>query len=577
MITLLPMGGLSYFVYTFTNHNTEKEINSLNLQSLNKTRDSLDTIFREIDRLAVQLCFDESVQNFLLASRKEWISNYNYEIVFRSAQMFTLIYDYIDSIYIYSDKNHQLVTTKWRGDISNFADKLWFSDYQQKKDTGVERWFSSRKLKTEDSNYPYLISLFRPAKVYPPDSIGLVVINIDVLKLIRLMGNIDRETSRDIFILDNDGTIFYNGDAKLISKNIKSLKFYTEDILKKDKFSEIIDMDGRQMSLTVSNSDVYGWKYMSLVPLEYYNEKNKGLFEFIFTFIIFSILAAVIISFLISLRVYTPIKNIISAINNQNKSSDETLKHKRDKENETYFIINSIINSIDSNKMLEEKLANNLLRLDKAHTLALQSQINPHFMHNTLETIRMMVIQSTGNLQDPASNMLESLAQMLRISMETKEYLIPIETEIMHCKQYIEIIKLRYSDKISVTWKIDDTILPFRIVKLSLQPLIENAVYHGIKPKQQKGDIIVRGYTYENDIVIEVEDNGIGMTEETLKVLNQLLQDKYNIMDDHVGLINVNQRIKLIFGDRYGIFIDSTVGSGTKVKIIFPAVGHAYS
>jgi two-component system sensor histidine kinase YesM len=527
LLALLPMGGLSFFVYSYTNSNLEKEIGMLNTQSLNKSKDALDTVFREIDRLAVQLSLEESVRYFLLAHDADSLHNAQYKSIIGTMSMFSLIYDYIDSIYIYSDSNNNALTSTWRGPIEQLTDNRWYEEYLRNKDQPVDRWYQSRKLRKEDSEYPYLISLFRPVKLYPPQSVGLIVINIDVEKLGRLMGNMELAASRDFFITDPAGTVFYNSDLHLISRSIRELPFFLPETLSSGAYSKLLKLEGQKQFLTVLESAEFQWRYISVVPLEFNMEKKQGLLAFILIFLLLYVAVSVVLS--------------------------------------------GLVKTAESKRRLKEKLKLNQLTLDKVQAQALQSQINPHFLHNTLETIRIMLIKATGTLHSPAETMLTALSEMLRISMETKEYLIPLSDEIEHCQRYLDIIQIRYQGKFAVEWLIPGELRHHPVLKLSLQPLIENAIHHGIKPSERKGLIRISASLEGEELVIEVEDNGVGMSREQMELLNVQLRAKCEVDDSHLGLNNVNQRVKLIFGNSCGLSILSGLEQGTTVRMVFPA------
>jgi two-component system sensor histidine kinase YesM len=149
---------------------------------------------------------------------------------------------------------------------------------------------------------------------------------------------------------------------------------------------------------------------------------------------------------------------------------------------------------------------------------------------------------------------------------------VTIDKEIQHVKLYLDIQKIRYKDKFEVHWDIDKAILDYKIVKLSIQPLIENSIYHGIKPKKEKGTIFISGYAYEGYIIIQIKDDGIGLLQEEVELLNTEMRKDYIKEDTHIGIMNVNQRIKLLFGEEYGLIVQSEYKKFTAVKIIIPMV-----
>ena len=206
----------------------------------------------------------------------------------------------------------------------------------------------------------------------------------------------------------------------------------------------------------------------------------------------------------------------------------------------------------------------------KSELDALQSQINPHFLYNTLESITWMVeAQENG----AAVRMISELAKLLRVSLSRGKTIIPIKDELQHSRSYMNIQLARYKERFKTEFRIDKEIENYCIVKLVIQPILENAIYYGVGNMDEDDDgmIIVTGEKRDGDILITIEDNGMGMREE---VLENILTDSSKVPKhgSGVGVINVHSRIRLMFGEEYGLFIESEPDEGTKVTIRIPAI-----
>ena len=205
----------------------------------------------------------------------------------------------------------------------------------------------------------------------------------------------------------------------------------------------------------------------------------------------------------------------------------------------------------------------------KSEMDALQSQINPHFLYNTLESITWMV--EAGKNKE-AVFMISELAKLLRISLSKGRTIIKISDELQHSKSYMNIQMVRYKERFKIRFDVDDEINDYCIVKLVIQPILENAIYYGVGDIDiDDGEIVVTGKKINDDIFITVEDNGMGMREE---VVENILKDnsKTPKHGSGVGVINVHSRIKLMFGDQYGLSVESEADEGTKVTIHIPAI-----
>ena len=217
------------------------------------------------------------------------------------------------------------------------------------------------------------------------------------------------------------------------------------------------------------------------------------------------------------------------------------------------------------------------LRIDQLESTTLQSelkflksQINPHFLYNTLDSITWMI---EGGKNEEASFMITQLAKLFRISLSKGHTIIPVRDELLHAKSYMNIQKVRYKNKFEVSFEVDEEIMDYCAVKLVLQPLLENAIYYGVgnMDEDDGGMIIVSGKKKDEDILITIEDNGMGMREE---VLENILTDNSKVPKhgSGVGVINVHSRIRLMFGEEYGLSIESEPDEGTRVTIRIPAI-----
>ena len=212
-----------------------------------------------------------------------------------------------------------------------------------------------------------------------------------------------------------------------------------------------------------------------------------------------------------------------------------------------------------------EQVRNEEITLRKTELRALQAQINPHFLYNTLDSIAWMCEEERSR---EAVEMVNALARLFRISISKGHELIPIEKELEHARSYLKIQNYRYKNQFTYSFEVDENCLSYYCNKITLQPLIENAIYHGINRMIDEGEIIVRIYERGSEVIFEVEDNGVGMTEEQCsQILHHEPGDKAGI-----GIKNVNDRIRIYFGEQYGLSIESELDEGTKIIINMPKI-----
>ena len=286
--------------------------------------------------------------------------------------------------------------------------------------------------------------------------------------------------------------------------------------------------------------------------------------------IIFSILAAMSLS----KSIYTPIKKLhdVTKTITQNDLQILVTSDNVDEITELGMSFNLMIGRIRD--LLDSKIKEQE-NLKKAELRALQAQINPHFLYNTLDTIIWM---AESKKTEQVKEIVQALSTFFRISLSKGQDWITIGEEIERTKNYLIIQKMRYQDILDYQIEVDEKVTHFTILKLILQPLVENAIYHGIKNKRKGGVIIVRArQNSENEILLQVEDNGIGFTPKKLLQLQAELNDDSDEikMESGFGIGNVNKRIRLYYGKQYGLSIESKYETGTRATLIIPATNEA--
>jgi len=275
-------------------------------------------------------------------------------------------------------------------------------------------------------------------------------------------------------------------------------------------------------------------------------------------------------AWIISESVYIPIKKLhdVTATITQNDLQALVTSKNANEIADLGISFNAMINKIK--ELLDSKIKEQE-NLKKAEFRALQAQINPHFLYNTLDTIIWM---AEAKKNDQVIDLVRSLSCFFRVTLSEGKDWITIQEEIEQTRSYLAIQKMRYRDILDYKIEIDEAVLEGTILKLLLQPLVENAIYHGIKNKRQGGTVIVRVYRQdESKIFLEVEDDGAGFTAYKLTKIQGYLNDdsdEFKLEERGIGLENVNKRVKLYYGKEYGLSIESEYQMGTKARLVIP-------
>ena len=274
------------------------------------------------------------------------------------------------------------------------------------------------------------------------------------------------------------------------------------------------------------------------------------------------IAATLAISVLFSRVLSRPIHGLISAMEAFEKNADNYVYEPVSGAREVQDLSSSFDHLVRKIQQLMATVRSEEVNLRKTELKALQAQINPHFLYNTLDSISWMCERGKN---EEAVAMVSALAQLFRISISKGHELIPIRSEIQHAKSYLQIQSVRYKDQFSYRFEVDESCLDYLCNKITLQPIIENAIYHGINGLVDEGQIIIRIQSSGDDILAIVEDNGVGMEPEQIEAIFQRSDSKSGI-----GIKNVNDRLKIWFGDAYGITIESEPDVGTRVIVRMP-------
>ena len=406
--------------------------------------------------------------------------------------------------------------------------------------------------------------------VYDRDSyneIGLIAINIKKEYLESVYTDLSKESLNYISILsENNEEIIKQAENSGILKN-----FYRQQLQGKRGF--YTDSKAGMLVSYVQLEDP-SWKIVYHIPIKELYREMDTLKRWVLLIIVYGLIILSVLSVLTSVDIITPINKLVEGmkkVERGNKHEDIEL----DRSDELGYLsesFNRMSKKIDYlvNRIYKEEIA-----LKEAEIKALQAQINPHFLFNTLENINWMA-QLNGVPE--ISETVSALAKLIDGSIGRGDRTISLREELEYIDNYTTVLKNRYEDKFEVIKILDDGLMDKKIPRLLIQPLVENAVKHGIGKSRRKGIIRLEAFREEGHIVFEVEDNGMGMTAEELEALNKRLQEDELILEGNgavparksIGLENVNRRIKLLYGSSYGVKIESSYDEYTKVTVRIP-------
>lgn len=572
--------GVIYYNYAFkdTLENTYSSSKDIIYQANTYINDRINAIIRRVYAMCNNQYFAESMSRYLNNPYGEYYTS----LLGVVADSLTELYQgdkYIHSVYVYTKHSDFDDFSRNKLREFNFKESEFYQSYENDPNK-VMAWFPAMKDQIFSSDEIVIPVVFRFRVVGSRENIYIVV-NLQQSEFIKYFDN-SYASADKMFIIDKNGNNIVN--SKEAEKKV-AFNFNETDLGNKNALCDSIQYDNQDYIGAFTIIKANEWRLYSL-------KSKAGLLnnlEALRTFIIIMILIGIVISiFAIIVLAYsiTVPMNKLDRIMRKAIHQDFHVEFSYPYHNEVGNLaasFNVMIHEIqrlitELNLSIEElkEEKENVKSIQKqkriAEIKALQAQINPHFLYNTLNAITW---QAADQGASEISIMANSLGKFFRLSLSKGNEIIPLKDEIEHVRSYLNIQRIRYKTKLNYTIDIDQDLLQIPTIKLILQPLVENAIYHGIKLKETEGMIKIYFKTHLETNGISVikmciEDNGFGITEEKLAIINRCLVEGKINHNEGYGIYNINERIKLYYGDAYGLMLESKLKEWTRATIIVP-------
>ena len=475
--------------------------------------------------------------------------------------------DYIQNIYVYYDNDNSRILIPERGMIltESYEDIEWI---ESAKNSSRDIWIEANMVKKNNYTEPvHVMKYYRKlySTIDPSTQIGAVVVEYSMEALYHYLESIGLYENQMILVLDKENQILFQNqviDIPYFFEKEESAK------LGEQRYYDIVEGKEKYTISQMYSHYLKELTYISVVPTKDLMRSTNQFVKVFGMLIIGAILLSVILATLKTQNDYRRLEKILNVLSNP----EFTAKEKRDEKgifsNPYNYITYNIINLFLQQNYLKIKDSEQKYKLKELELTALQRQINPHFLHNALNTIYWEAIALTKGPNDCAE-MITKVASIMRYSLGNPEENVTMQEELRYLENYIYIQSQRYKNKFCVEYDVDEEAMHSPIKKIILQPLVENAIYHGIKEKEGKGEIRIRIHFRETYIFISILDNGVGMDKMRVKELEKSLSgiQEYS---QHVGLINSNRRLVLTYGEESQLHICSQKGRGTCVFFKLP-------
>jgi two-component system sensor histidine kinase YesM len=575
------VAGYLYYNYAFTDtlENTYSSSEDIIYQANNYLSDKLASVIRRVYAMASNISFTTSMSNYLNDPKSERYA----EILGKVANSLTELAQgdrYIHSIYMYTKYSEFDNFSRFKNHDFRFVESEFYKAFEDDPHDTVA-WFPAMKDQIFTGEEMVIPVVFRFLVVGSVEHVYIVV-NLQQSTINKYLKENYASVDK-MFIVDQQGNDIVNFSAD----ESEILQGFPEELSGNRKaVCKEVDYKGEQYLCTFTTIKANDWKLFSVKSKTDLLRNLASLRTFIVLILILGIVVSVIITVLLAISITTPINHLVKIMRRANQQ-DFHVKFQYPYKNEVgnladgfnYMIgeidhlISELNVSIEALKEEKENVKNVQKQKRLAELKALQAQINPHFLYNTLNAITWQAADQGASEISILSN---SLGKFFRLSLSNGNEIISLRDEIEHVRSYLNIQRIRYKTKLNYEINVEEELLGIPTIKLILQPLVENSIYHGIKLKDSEGLIRIFSSKHigENGILLVklcVEDNGYGIEEEKLLSMNAGLMEGKSEQKEGYGIYNVNERLKLYYGDDYGLMFESKFGEWTRATIIIPA------
>ncbi|MDO7907148.1 sensor histidine kinase [Paenibacillus sp. JX-17] len=593
LIGILPSIILGSLVNWTVERVVDQQVVANTLQLIGKVNQSLDNDMENLQNTTYLIGFDHNIREFLAGrthadggpsrdSRGEAAayppgsaSSADDQLygIKQFLQEFTTLYPEIAGIIVVNPNGDYISNEMYARTNENLTKESWYRRAAAREGVFTIMGHPSGRNITTHVNYAdeEVISVVR--SITDPDSrkvLGVVLIDLKLRTIAQAARDVKLGKTGYLMVTDDQGNAIYNPERSYLSSLPPVWFGQTES------GTAVREVDGKELQLVYRKSSFTGWQTVGVFQTRESAFEVRQIQFYVICFLFMVGLIGVTASVLLSQSITGPIRQLMSFMRTA-ESGDLTVRYSGRRNDEVGMLGRSF------NRMLIQ--IRRLIRLNElrekqkreAELRSLQAHIKPHFLYNTLDTIHWMARRKGA---DDVSDMVEALSRLFRIGLSKGENIIPLADEIQHIQSYIQIQKTRYRDRLVFSLEQEPGTGELPVLKLLLQPVVENAIYHGIKARRGPGHIQISVRQTEDRLYLTVRDNGAGMTEERLKELREKLREPLQAIEMQAngidkngrsyGMLNVQARIRLAFGDDYGIELKSREGEGTQVTITHP-------
>ncbi|MCX7787963.1 MAG: histidine kinase [Spirochaetes bacterium] len=544
-----------------------EELSSLSFRNLDQVRDTFELILNETDSFALSLATDpgfNQTSRYLLERGIQTLEDAKQYRTFMDSLLTAMnVRRYLYSLYVFNKYVPSKLITNKEGivEVEKFYDTEWISVLENKKEE-MRFWLNRRSIPIFPSlklSQPVLTLFRNILEPYTLESQGLIVVNIRMEYLVTILRTISNQKGQLFSVVHPSlGTLVHTSTEDDPAKIVLPALTHRTDV--RDIFS--IEAGGKPFMASYLVSNKYPLLYLSLVPRDTFYQLSYTLLKLTMIFSFGALLLGLGTVIYFTRRSFRNIEYMLDTIEAAEKGLPIQTPIEKGKEDSFYALTHEIVRTFIERNYLK-------VREQALEFQALQSQINPHFLFNTLTSISLRALSYTGGPND-VTYMVDRLSRILDYSLDSSQREVRLMDEVRFTRYYLEILSLRYPNRFQVHWDIDKELLGCKVIKLLLQPFLENSIHHGIGPNiKQKLHIRIEGKREGEFLRLKVMDDGVGMTRDRVFELLQRIKDG-SIDSEHVGLANTIRRVQLMFGQGVEFHLESSPEQGTIIDLKIP-------
>lgn len=565
VVLILPTALISTSSYLISIHLLEQKVSNAFVQNLNYIGSNVERNLKEWENITDYIYVNHTIRSIVKKQYQDELDFFmdmlKADQVMNDFSLGSNLYSEISALVVIGENGQNLLygSNVADLDINAMKQEPWYEEVKQLN--GKVHWLGIQPKHTLRKTHSYVISLARTINIDNTNR-AMIYLSFNEGFMRKMFKDVVRDPQTELQIVDNNNRfVFNNRNAGIYSSYLETEQLKEFQHAPEHYF--ISNEDGKRTLIASHYIEEYGWWVIEKTSYDDLIKDNTLIFYTTAIAFVISFVISGALWFIVAHSLVKPIKKLSQTMRSINGVNGNLIVRSNIKSDDEIGVLSDNFNYMLEriNSLFQEVLEEQGMKKD-AEYKALQAQINPHFLYNTLNTIRWMaIIQKADNIKD----MVEVLGRLIRYSFKHTGTFVKIREELSSLQDYVYIQQIRYKDKFKVEYSIEEGVLDVPCVKFIMQPILENAIFHGVEPKEGHSVIHISVREQDDLIHISIRDNGIGMTEEQIKHIFAESSPVHGI-----GLSNVDERIKLTYGMQYGIKMESRPGEYTCVIISFP-------